>query len=165
MEHLELTPAEETLVTHLEEGLSLTEASFLAFPESSRPMQLAKAKLKDNDYIRARLMTLMEGSHLTDHDLVQHLKHTFTLAETNPKASTALLNATKFAFEVKELMPTTQTNLPLMHGSQNFTQNQIINQYYEKAKEHIPEEEIDILLSPVTIDIETIPKKELFDGK
>lgn len=162
-EPLALTPAETTFVDSLEDGLSLTESAYKAFPEAKDPMRIAKAKLDDHDYIRTRLMVYFENTSMRDQDLVNYLKQTMDLALTNPKSSTALLNATKFAFEVKNLMPKKQTNLPHLQDSGSFTQNQIITNYYTTAQEKIPQKEIDTLLKPDIIKVQTIPKKELFD--
>ena len=159
------SPSQLILVQALQEGKNISEASAIAFPESSQSMDLALALIEENDFVRARFHLYMNELHLTDKDIALKLKTAFDLAESNPKASTAMLNATKYAASIKGLeapKPTAQAqiNAPITY----LTQSQTINNYLEEAQSHISPEEIDKITSEDDIlVIETIPKDVLFD--
>ena len=160
-----LTPSETVLLNAVAAGKSMSEASSLAYPESTRPLELAHALLDENDFVRSRFHIYMNEYDLSDRDIAKNLSHATKLAESNPKASGALLNATKFACEVKALLaPKPQASQDIQAPVTYLTQSQTINNYLKEAQGQIDDSEIDTIIDDDIIVIETIPKDVLFDN-
>ncbi len=160
-----LSPSQEVLMTAFSDGKSLAEASAIAYPESARPMELALKLIDENDFVKARFHLYMDEVNISDRDIAIKLARAFQLAEENPKASTAMLNATKFAADLKNLIPAKNSpNAEIVAPITFLTQQQTVNNFMETAKEHISDEIIDNLVDDDDIIvIETIPKDTLFD--
>lgn len=161
----DLTPSEEILIKEFESGKSLSEASAIAFPESRRAMELATELLKENDYVRARFHMYMNDAGVSDLDIAKTLGRAFEIAEEDPKASTALLNATKFAVQLKNLLPQQSSSINVQAPITFLTQQQTVNNYGQQVKDRLDDEDIDNLLKEDIIDIEIIDKNNLFDDK
>ena len=160
-----LTPSQEVLLEAYADGATLSEAAALAYPESSRAMELASALIESNEFVKARFHLYLDECGVKDQDIAKNLARATALAEANPKASGALLNATKFAAEIKNLLPAKVSNKDFsVNGTQILTQQQTIINYMESAKEHLSDEKIDALIEDdAIIVVDTIPKDVLFD--
>lgn len=162
-----LTPAEE-IFTHefMDNGLSLEEASYLAWPTIKEPILRAQALIKNNDFVRARFHTYLDLHQLSDEDIAKNLALATQLALDDPKSSTALLNATKEAARLKDLYapPPQQKSLRDELGiGTGDTQINIVQQFIERAKDAgFSEEDIDSMVEAEIIDVKTIPKEDLF---
>jgi len=157
------SPSQENFIEYITQGKTLAEASALAYPDAADSLAIATTLLEENDFVRARFHMYMDEYHVSDRDIAKQLGRAFDLAESNPKASGAVLNATKVAIELKGLNPS-PAKRDLNQAPIAYTQSQTINNYFEKAKEHISTEEIDTLTNEDDIlVIDVIPKNDLFD--
>ena len=165
----DLPPAKARFLELIGEGTPTFDAAIEAFPEKAQPLDYARKFLKDSELGRASAFVKLQEVGLSINDTIAHLKTAHNLAVTNPKASTALLNCVKLDFEYYSLLPksdakgftinnNTQVNLNTEEG-----RNEVVNAYYEDAKENLPEEEIATFIESATIgDVEVLPKSDLF---
>lgn len=163
----DITPSESLFIQKFfDEDMSIEEASFHAWPSQREPIKRAMAYLKNNEFVRARFHSYLNQNNLTDLDIAKNLSRATSIAEDDPKASSALLAATKEVAKLKDLYspPKAPSIAEQLGLDTSLTQINVVNQYLSRAKDAgLTDEDLEELTKSPIIDVEVVPKKDLFD--
>lgn len=161
-----LTEADNQFQSLILEGKSPEVAAYEAFPEKEFPFKYAIAKIRNKEFVRANYHILLEDAGFTEIFTAENLYKAADLAESDPKASAALLNVVKEAHKIYDLYPQEQRNDHLNVGTININdRSQVLQQIIQQAKQEMPEEQIEKMIESAKIgELGVIPKKELFDN-